>query len=151
GANNDLGYTWADAGKNLADAESHIRKALQVEPDNSAYLDSLGWVLYKRGRFVEARVPLEKAIEPQSLADPVVLDHLADTLYRLNGMAEARGLWQQSLERLDERLKLRGDDAAGGDDLKTLKLQLQQKLKQADQGSPVNVAPVVETPEKQAT
>src|SRR5439155_5606633 len=53
-ANNDLGYTWADEGKNLSRAEQMIRTALHDEPDNEAFLDSLGWVLYKRGQFKEA-------------------------------------------------------------------------------------------------
>ena len=55
GVNNDLGYLYADQGKNLEKAEAMIRKAVQEEPDPAAYLDSLGWVLFKRGRFKEAR------------------------------------------------------------------------------------------------
>ena len=49
GVNNDLGYLYADQGKNLEKAEAMIRKALREEPKNAAYLDSLGWVLFKRG------------------------------------------------------------------------------------------------------
>ena len=47
-ANNDLGYLWADEGKNLDRAESMIRNAVRFEPNNAAYLDSLGWVLGAR-------------------------------------------------------------------------------------------------------
>ena len=64
GVNNDLGYLYADQGKNLEKAEAMIRKAVAEEPDNYAYLDSLGWVLFKRGKFQEARGPLEKAGRP---------------------------------------------------------------------------------------
>ncbi|MEE8171174.1 MAG: tetratricopeptide repeat protein, partial [Phycisphaerae bacterium] len=46
--NNDLGYLWADTGRNLEQAESMIRKATAMEPRQSAYLDSLAWVIYKR-------------------------------------------------------------------------------------------------------
>ena len=53
-ANNDLGYSWTDQGKNLDRAESMIRIAVDAEPDNESFLDSLGWVLYKRARFDEA-------------------------------------------------------------------------------------------------
>ena len=56
GINNDLGYLYADQGKNLEKAEAMIRKAVSEEPDNFAYLDSLGWVLFKRGKFQEAKV-----------------------------------------------------------------------------------------------
>ena len=57
GVNNDLGYLYADQGKNLEKAEAMIRKAVQEEPDNGAYLDSLGWVLFKRGKVKEAVEP----------------------------------------------------------------------------------------------
>ncbi|HEY7089662.1 MAG TPA: tetratricopeptide repeat protein, partial [Tepidisphaeraceae bacterium] len=137
-AANDLGYTWADEGKNLERAESLIRGAVDAEPDNPSYLDSLAWVLYKRGRFDEARKLLEQACEPMESADPVVLDHLGDTLYRLNRGDDARQAWQHSMDRMQfvgER-----------DELKELKVQLQAKLSQAQAGQPVNVAPVVESP-----
>ena len=62
GVNNDLGYLYADQGKNLEKAEAMIRKAIQEEPENPAYLDSLGWVLFKRGKAKEAVGSLEKAV-----------------------------------------------------------------------------------------
>ena len=62
GVNNDLGYLWADQGKNLDKAEAMIRKAVAyavANPNESsslaAYLDSLGWVLFKRGKFQRGR------------------------------------------------------------------------------------------------
>ena len=60
GVNNDLGYLYADHGKNLEKAEAMIRKALKAEPDNAAYLDSMGWVLYKRGKYQEATHSFEE-------------------------------------------------------------------------------------------
>ncbi len=139
-AGNDLGYTWADAGKNLDRAEALIRMAVDTEPDNPAYLDSLGWVLYKRGQFAEARKLLAQASEPAQTADPVVLDHLGDALYRQNRSPDAQQVWQRSLERLGK--------VAEREDLKALRLQLQTKLRQAEAGEPVNVAPVVEAAAK---
>jgi tetratricopeptide (TPR) repeat protein len=65
--NNDLGYLYAEQGKNLEKAESMIRKALQEEPDSFAYLDSLGWVLFKKGKVKEALEPLKKAMEQMKL------------------------------------------------------------------------------------
>ena len=126
GASNDLGYEWADEGKHLIDAESLIRRAIELEPDNGAYLDSLGWVLYKRGRFDESKQYLQKAAEPFAEADPVVLNHLGDDLYRLNQNVAAQHTWQESLSRLDERLKLRDEESggappAGSDELGPLK------------------------------
>ena len=58
----------------MSRADSLIRTAVQKEPDNHSFLDSLGWVLYKRGRFEQARDALQEAIDAASFPDPVVLD-----------------------------------------------------------------------------
>jgi predicted Zn-dependent protease len=137
-ASNDLGYTWADQGKNMATAEQLIRVAVAAEPDNESYLDSLGWVLYKRGKFDEARKYLEQAVGPAAFPDPVVLDHLADTLYRLHQTADAAKLWQRSLKGI-------GEDEPDRDDLKQLRLQLREKIKAVEANKPVDVAPTVES------
>ncbi len=137
-ANNHLGYMLADAGKNLPEAEAMIRIAVAAEPDNYAYLDSLGWALYKRGQFEEARRNLAQAAQGAT-PDAVVLDHLADVLYRLNRGDEAAKLWQQSLDRVAQGSGQR-------DDLDKLKVQLKRKLEQHKAAQPVHVAPVVESP-----
>jgi tetratricopeptide (TPR) repeat protein len=124
-ANNDLGYLWADEGKNLAEAEKLIRKALELdraertkgkavgpdsEQDNAAYVDSLGWVLFRRGRLAEAKEQLEKAVAlPESKDDPVVWDHLGDICMRLNDTARARTVWQKALTLYEEGRR-KGDD-----------------------------------------
>jgi tetratricopeptide (TPR) repeat protein len=140
-ANNDLGYAWADEGRNLKRAEAMIRIAVKAEPDNQSFLDSLGWVLYKRGRFAEAHKYLVEAIGPAALPDPIVLDHLGDVLYRLNRHDEAVKQWQRSLDRL-------GEVVANREDLRQLRSVLVRKLEQANAGQPVDVAPVIETPQQ---
>jgi tetratricopeptide (TPR) repeat protein len=135
GACNDLGFEWADEGKNLPRAEALIRVAVQAEPDNESFLDSLGWVLYKRGKFGEAQKYLQQAIGPSAFPDPVVLDHLGDTLYRQSKTDDALQTWQRSLKGLGD-----GDDDRA--DSKQLRLQLLQKIKQADAKKPVDVAGV---------
>ncbi len=65
-ANNDLGYLWADQDKNLDQARTMIEKALKAEPDNAAYLDSMGWVLFRLGEYEQARKHLEEAAEIRS-------------------------------------------------------------------------------------
>ena len=52
-ANNDLGYLWAHQEKNLLQADKLIRKAVDAEPQNTAYMDSLGWVLFKQNKSEE--------------------------------------------------------------------------------------------------
>jgi tetratricopeptide (TPR) repeat protein len=132
-AANDLGYTLADSDRDLDRAETLIRRAVEVEPSNPMFLDSLGWVLYKRGQIGEARRFLEQAVAGARAADPVVLDHLGDALYRLNEQDLARRNWELAQSRIPE--------AADRQDHNTLKLKLQQKLKQLEQHQPVSVAP----------
>jgi len=108
---NNLGYLLADQGKELEEAEKLIRKAIELdretrrskpledEGENAAYLDSLGWVLFRRGNAKEARVWLEKAAAlPDGSDDPTVWDHLGDVYFRLEETALARTAWEKSLK-----------------------------------------------------
>lgn len=95
--NNDLGYLYADQDKNLEQAESMITKAVTKDPDNAAYLDSMGWVLFKRGKFAEAVPYLEKATKSLS-SDATIHDHLADALDRAKEPARALEAWNRALE-----------------------------------------------------
>ncbi len=101
--NNDLGYLYADQGKNLEQAESMIRKALAAEPENGAYLDSLGWVLYKRGKYEEALPYLEKAVKNSPGAgDETLWEHLGDVQERLKRPGPALEAWKKALEFSDK-------------------------------------------------
>jgi tetratricopeptide (TPR) repeat protein len=99
GVNNDLGYLYADQGKNLERAEAMIRKALHEKPDEAAYLDSLGWVLYKRGKIKEAAEPLEKAVQNLTGGgDATIYEHLGDVYFRLQDLAKAKAAWEKAEE-----------------------------------------------------
>ncbi|HTI72127.1 MAG TPA: tetratricopeptide repeat protein [Candidatus Limnocylindria bacterium] len=94
---NHLGYMWAEAGVKLPEARAMIEKAVKAEPENGAYLDSLGWVLYKQGKFAEAVPVLEKANKLMPEPDATVLDHLADAYAALKRWPEAKDTWKKSL------------------------------------------------------
>ena len=98
---NDLGYLWADRGEHVQRAHDMIREAVDGNPENAAYRDSLGWVLYRLGRLDEAVVELEKAAQREP--DPVILDHLGDVYSALEKPDEAKGAWQRSVERFKEQ------------------------------------------------
>ncbi len=105
---NHLGYTWADKDRNLVESLGMIRRAVESEPDNPAYLDSLGWVLFRLGRFEEALPPLEKAVELLGdELDPTVLDHLGDVMAALKRWPEAKQAWEAAL-KLDASDVIRG-------------------------------------------
>jgi Tfp pilus assembly protein PilF len=133
---NDLGFTWADQGRNLDKAAALIEVAVAEEPDNQSFLDSMGWVLYKQGRYDQAAVYLQKAIGPALQPDPVVLDHFGDVLYRLGRKEEAGRQWERSLGGLDDQQTDRAD-------LRDLRQSLLRKLSEQKQGESVDVAPVV--------
>jgi tetratricopeptide (TPR) repeat protein len=105
GVNNDLGYLYADQGKNLEQAEKMIRIAVAAEGDNPAYLDSLGWVLFKQGKLTEALEYQKKANDVPDHEDSTLLEHQGDIHEALKQTTEARSLWQQALdvERKDKR------------------------------------------------
>lgn len=81
-AHNYLAYTWAVRGERLADALRHIQIALVMEPENAAFLDTLGWVYFQQGQYADALKMLEKAdqLRPN---DPEIEDHLAQTREKL--------------------------------------------------------------------
>jgi len=134
-SNNDLGYLWAERGENLSRAEAMIRRALKADPKRPAYLDSLGWVMYKQGRFRDAVGPLEEATRLAPDLDPVLWDHLGDSYWRLDRPEEAGKAWKNATEVLQKR-----DKPAKVEDLH----RLRKKLKQLRRGGRPEVAPVPE-------
>jgi tetratricopeptide (TPR) repeat protein len=114
--NNDLGYVLADHDKDLDEAEKMIRKALDLDKaeraklkekgliegdedkDNAAYLDSLGWVLYKKKNYAEAKKYLLEASKTDEGKHVEIFDHLADVEKAMGEKAEAIAVWQKALE-----------------------------------------------------
>jgi len=103
-ASNYLGYMWADHNMNLDEAETMIRRALQSEPNNPSYLDSLGWVEFRKGQFERALDDLLRAAKGAAREDPVVFEHIGDTYLKLNRTREALEAWQKALS-LDPKNK----------------------------------------------
>lgn len=94
---NYLGYMWAEQNMHLDEAEQMIRRALKKEPNNGAYLDSLGWVEFRAGKFEQALTDLQRAAQNMTRDDPVVFEHLGDTYLKLNRVANAVESWQKAL------------------------------------------------------
>lgn len=136
---NNLGYTWADAGKNLREAERLIRYSLSQDPRSSASLDSLGWVLYKRGKFDKAVYYIRLAMRLTDREDAVLHDHLADALYRLGKVDKAREHWKKAA-----KLCAPDADPPPNRERRELLVRLKAKFKQLDAGQPVTTADIVE-------
>ncbi len=96
GAMNYVGYMLADRNMRLDEALKLIQRAVDKEPENGAYLDSLGWVFYRLGRYSEAEDVLRRAVE-KTPKDPTVHDHFAETLLKQNKVKEAVDQLQASV------------------------------------------------------
>jgi tetratricopeptide (TPR) repeat protein len=94
---NYLGYTYADQGVNLEEAEKLVRRALDLKPDDGAITDSLGWVYYKQGRKADAVAALRKAVE-LSPKDAVIWEHLGDALRAAGDVKGAREAYRKAVE-----------------------------------------------------
>ncbi len=95
---NYLGYTYADMGENLKEAERLILEALKYKPDDGYITDSLGWVYYKMGLYEKALPLLEKAAQLVS-DDPTVLEHLGDLHVKMKSFEKAVEYYQLSIDQ----------------------------------------------------
>ena len=93
---NYLGYSWVDQGVKLDDARRMIERAVELEPQSGAIVDSLGWALYRMGDYEGAVEKLERAAELEPL-DPTVNDHLGDAYWQVGRRKEAAFQWRRAL------------------------------------------------------
>ncbi len=94
---NYLGYSWVDQGIKLERALGLIERAVKLEPQSGAIVDSLGWALYRMGDYDGAVEKLERAAELEPL-DPTVNDHLGDAYWRVGRRNEASFQWRRALD-----------------------------------------------------
>lgn len=111
---NNLAYNLAQANLKLADAEAFARHAVEQDradrlrsgdpvPQSGTYLDTLAWVLFKRGQRKEARKVMAEAVAlPDATFNPVVRDHFGDILMSLGERDAAIAEWQKAVERFPE-------------------------------------------------
>jgi len=137
---NALGYSLADRNQKLPRAEQLIRKALAASPDNPAFLDSLGWVRFKRGDIPGALPHLERAY--RIFPDPEIASHWGELLWVSGKQSEARALWARSLARSPDSKPLR----ATIERLTGTKLDEPAKPEEAPASPPAD-SPAVETPQ----
>jgi tetratricopeptide (TPR) repeat protein len=94
---NYLGYMMADHGIRVDEALGYIKRAVQLDPANGAYLDSLGWAYYKLGNYDMAEEQLHKASQRMA-NDPTVQDHLGDLYQKTGRLKQAAAHWERALE-----------------------------------------------------
>lgn len=95
---NNYAYYLSLRDENLSLAEQMSSKAVAMESDNSTYLDTYAWVLYKRGNYSQAKFYIKLAIEKEKEPSGVLYEHCGDILYRNGEKEEALKMWQKALE-----------------------------------------------------
>lgn len=100
---NYLGYSYIDRNENLDDALKMIEKAAAERPDDGAIIDSLGWGLYRLGRYDEAVTQMEQAVELMPV-DAVVNDHLGDVYWAVGRTREAEFQWRRALSFAEDSM-----------------------------------------------
>ena len=97
---NYLGYSLVEKRIKLDEALDMIERAVAGRPDDGYITDSLGWVLYRLGRFEEAVPHMERAVELMPI-DPIINDHLGDVLWKVGRKLEAEFQWKRALSLVD--------------------------------------------------
>ncbi len=93
---NYLGYMLADSGERLEESVDLLERAIELDPHNGAYLDSLGWAYFKLDRLERAENLLQRARE-QMAWNSVIQDHFGDLMLRLGRYADAIAAWERAL------------------------------------------------------
>ncbi len=143
--NNDVAYAWIDKGVRLEEAERMIRYALGSRPQQGAYLDTYGWLRYKKGDFEGAIKWLNRSRASATGNDPVVHDHLGDAYWRAGRKAEAVEMWTKASELTSER----DEDRPISADERRVKETAQGKIDAADERQEPGIAPLA-APHEQA-
>ncbi|MBT8410079.1 MAG: tetratricopeptide repeat protein [Alphaproteobacteria bacterium] len=111
---NYLGYSYVEMEENLDEALSMIERAVAGQPNSGYITDSLGWVLYRLGRYEEAVGHMERAVELLPI-DPIINDHLGDVYWAVGRKREAEFQWlralsfdpeEQEAERIRQKLEV---------------------------------------------
>ena len=97
---NYLGYMLADQNVRLDEAQDFIKRAIKLEPENYAFLDSLGWVYFHQNRLDDAEQQLTRSLE-LSGKDPTIHDHLGDVYFKQGKTKEAITQWETSLKAMN--------------------------------------------------
>lgn len=103
---NNYAYYLSQQGKELSKAEKLALRALELSPDNTSFMDTVGWVYYKQGQLKKARKYIQKAINSGN-PNAETLEHMGDVLLKLEQPDEAKKWWQKALEKDPTRTHLK--------------------------------------------
>ena len=105
---NNYAYSLVEREIELKKALDLASKAIELEPKNSSYLDTIGWIYFKQKNFKKAQLYIEKSLEINE-ENAVVLEHLGDVMIKINRPSDAKDLYRRALllDKSNQRLKLK--------------------------------------------
>lgn len=129
---NYLAYMWAERGEKLDKALEYVRKAMELDPDNGAYTDTLGWIYFKQKDYARALAEIRTACELTE-NDPVVLEHLGDVFEAMSDRKLAVETWRKSFLTDPESKTVAEKLQASGVDMERLRKEAELLRKQAQE------------------
>ena len=117
GALNNYAYYLSEKGKDLQKAEKMSYRTIKAEPKNSTFLDTYAWILFMQGRYEEANIYIEQAVQNDSTVSDVILEHVGDISAKLGNMKKAVEWWEKAR------------DAGGNSKVLIRKIKLRKYLK----------------------
>jgi tetratricopeptide (TPR) repeat protein len=97
---NALGYTLADRGLRIDEAQKYVERAYELKPNDPAVMDSMGWIQFRKGNYAEAENFLRKALN--LMDDAEIIGHLGELLWAQGNYEEARNLLREAMDRHPE-------------------------------------------------
>lgn len=93
---NNYAYSLAERNLNLVKALKMSKKSLEIEGDQSSFLDTYGWVLFRLGRYEEALGYIDRALKNRASEDAILYEHYGDVLYKVGRKTEALEYWKKA-------------------------------------------------------
>ena len=109
---NNYAYYLSELDEQLERAEQMSYKTIKAEPKNATYLDTYAWILFKQGRYAEAKIYMDQTLQNDEAPSAVVLEHAGDIYANCNDMEQALEYWEQALSKASDDSEVKGERKA---------------------------------------
>ena len=130
GCLNNYAYYLSEKGIKLDKAEQMSYRVIKAEPKNATYLDTYAWILFKQGRYTEAKIYIDQTLQCDSDTSAVLLEHAGDIYYFAGEKERAVDFWQQALARAAEVVPEPGQPVEDRQQILTRKIKLKKYQKE---------------------
>lgn len=130
GCLNNYAYYLSEKEVHLDKAEQMSFRAIKSEPKNATYLDTYAWILFKEGRYAEAKIYIDQTLQCDSDSSAVLLEHAGDIYYYADEKEKALAFWQQALVRAEETVPKPGEVTEDRRQILARKIKLKKYIKE---------------------